>query len=150
MVTVLVLVAAAIVVFLIAALVVGREARRLDAVAPRVTYELEEAVAYVGDHVPVATQSRLDYDDVRTLLRLHMRALHAKGLQPDGLMDRPQDIDDLVVLDDTGAVGEVLGAVDAEGLPIADEDVAAVVEAHLAYLDLIGAVGPPADDLATG
>jgi hypothetical protein len=145
----LILAATAVVVFVIAAVVVGREARRLDAVAPRVTYELDEAVVYVADRLPQLTQARLGYDDVREVLRIHMRLLHAHGHQPDRLMDRPQDIEDVVLVDDTGAIGEVIGAVESAGLDLVDEDVAAIVDAHLAYLDFIGAVGPqaPPDEL---
>ena len=40
-------VVAAVAVFVIAAVVVGREAHRLDAVAPRVVYTLDEAVDFV-------------------------------------------------------------------------------------------------------
>ena len=42
-------------VFVIAAVVVGREAHRLDAVAPRVVYRVDEAVDFVADRVPPAT-----------------------------------------------------------------------------------------------
>ena len=43
---VLVLVLAALAVFAIAAAVIGREARRLDAVAPRVVYALDDLKAW--------------------------------------------------------------------------------------------------------
>jgi hypothetical protein len=35
-------------------------------------------------------------------------------------------------------------------MEVTDEDVAHIVEGHLAYLDAIGAVGPPADDAVAG
>ena len=52
MILALFIVAAALSVFLIAALVVGREARRLDAVAPRAVYDLVEATEFVADLLP--------------------------------------------------------------------------------------------------
>ncbi len=52
-------VAAAVLVFVLAAVVVGREARRLDAVAPRVIYNVDEAVEFVSARLPDATQARL-------------------------------------------------------------------------------------------
>ena len=61
-------VVAAVAVFVIAAVVVGREAHRLDAVAPRVVYRLDEAVEFVGDRVPPATQARLTPGEVEQLL----------------------------------------------------------------------------------
>ena len=42
--TILFIVLSAVAVFAIAAGTIGREAHRLDAVAPRVVYEIEEAV----------------------------------------------------------------------------------------------------------
>ena len=79
---------AAVAVFVIAAVVVGREAHRLDAVAPRVVYRLDEAVDFVADRVPPATQARLTPAEVEQLLVFHLRWLHAKGLQPVDV-DRP-------------------------------------------------------------
>ena len=140
------IVLAAIAVFAIAAAVIGREAHRLDAVAPRAVYELEEAVAYVADAVPPTAQARLTHDDVRSLLRMHLRLLHEKGLQPTVAEDQVQDIAEPVVLDDTGLVGFLIGRAEQAGLDVDDADVAWVVDAHLAYLDAIGAVGPQASD----
>jgi hypothetical protein len=106
-------VVAAVVVFVMAAVVIGREARRLDAVAPRVVYTIDEAVEFVGDRVPAATQARLTPGELEQLLVFHLRWLHAKGLQPVDVADRRH------------------------------------VDAHLAYFDAIGAVGPQAagDDI---
>jgi len=46
-VTVLFALASALAVFVIAAVVVGREAQRLDMVAPRVIYDIDQAAEYV-------------------------------------------------------------------------------------------------------
>ena len=142
---VLIIAVAAVVVFAIAAAVVGREARRLDALAPRATYVLDDAVEYVADHVPPESQARLTHDEVRRLLVLHMAQLRRYGLQPPVAVDQVQDIDGVVV-DETNAAGYLIGQVDAAGMDVADIDVVHVVDAHLAYFDSIGAVGPPADD----
>ncbi|HEX9259151.1 MAG TPA: hypothetical protein VF855_06405 [Acidimicrobiales bacterium] len=142
-----VIVAVAVVgVFAIAAAVIGREAHRLDAVAPRTVYELEEAVTYVADHLPAASQARLTHDEVRQLLRWHLVELQGRGLAPADVTDRPQDIDEMVVVEETDAAGYLIGRADQAGMDVQDVDVVEVVEAHLAYLDAIGAVGPPADD----
>ena len=138
-------VAAALIVFVIAAVVVGREAHRLDAVAPRVVYNLDEAVEFVGDRVPEATQARLTPNELEQLLSFHLRWLHAKGLQPRDVIDRRQDIDTPTVIDEDSLVGFILGEAEREGVDVIDDvDVVAVVDAHLAYFEAIGAVGPPA------
>lgn len=134
---------AAVVVFVIAAGVVGREARRLDSLAPRVIYNLDEAVEFVSDRVPPATQARLTPTEVERLLSLHLRWLHAKGLQPGDVTDRRQDIDELTVIDDDTLIGYLLGEAEGEGVQLLDDvDAVAVVDAHLAYFEAIGAVGP--------
>ena len=145
---VLILVLAAATVFGIAAVTVGREARRLDAVAPRAVYELDEAVDFVADSLPTGAQARLTHDEVRILLRAHMAQLRRQGFQPPVAVDQVQEIVDPVVIDETDAVAYLIGQADLLGIAVTDEDVAHVVEAHLAYLDAIGAVGPEADETA--
>ena len=137
--------AAAISVFLIAALVVGREARRLDAVAPRAVYGLLEATEFVADLLPPTTQARLTLDELREMLVLHMRWLHAQGLQPDKVVDRPQEIHDVVLITEDQLTGYLLSDASKAGVEVLDDvDVVYVEQAHLAYFDAIGAVGPTA------
>ena len=141
------IVAAALVTFVIAAVVVGREAHRLDAVAPRSVYLIDEVVEFVAEYLPVDTQARLTPGELEQLLTFHMRWLHAKGLQPTNVIDRRQDIDDLVVVGEDDLTAYVLGEADANGIEIIDDiDVVNVVDAHLAYFAAIGAVGPKAID----
>ena len=133
-------------VFVIAAVVIGREARRLDAVAPRAVYELEDAVAFVAERLPTTSQARLTFDEVRQLLVAHMRWLHAKGLQPRDVLDRRQDIDEDIVLNEETLTAWLLGEAERLEIELLDDvDAVHVVQAHLAYFDAIGAVGPRAD-----
>jgi hypothetical protein len=142
---VVILALAAIAVFAIAAVAVGREARRLDAVAPRAVYDVDEAVGFVADRLSPDAQARLTHDEVRSLLRAHMVELRAKGLQPPVAADQVQEIVEPVVVDETDAVGYLIGQAERLDVEVRDEDVAHVVDAHLAYLEAIGAVGPPAE-----
>lgn len=136
---------AAVTVFVIAAVVVGREARRLDSLAPRAIYDIDQAVEFVSDRVPAATQARLTPGEVERLLTLHLRWLHQQGLQPSDVTDRRQDIDDVTIVDDGSLIGYLLGEAEAADVELLDDvDAVAVVDAHLAYLDAIGAVGPTA------
>lgn len=138
--------ASVIVTFAIAAGSIGRESKRLDSFAPRVVYSLDEAIDFVADRIPAVSQSRLTPEDVDTLLRAHMRWLHAHGLQPDQVNQARQSIDEQVVLTDLESVAYLLAEADRLEMEILDDvDVANVVNAHLDYLDLIGAVGPEAD-----
>ena len=148
--TLLWVVAAAVSTFVIAAVVVGREAHRLDAVAPRSVYIPEEAAEFVAEYLPEASQARLTPDDLAALLTFHMRWLHSKGLQPSNVVDRRQDITTPVVIAEETVVAYLLGEAERGDIEILDDvDVVNVVDAHLAYFDAIGAVGPraPGDDL---
>jgi hypothetical protein len=146
--TVVFIVVAAVAVFTIAAVTIGREARRLDAVAPRAVYEIDEATEFVADRLPAATQSRLTYEELRKLLVLHMRWLHANGLQPSNVVDRPQDILEPVVVGEETLTAFLLGQAEGARIDVLDDvDVVHVVRAHLAYFDAIGAIGPSATDI---
>ena len=145
-VTVVFVVLTAVVVFVTAAVTVGREARRLDAVAPRVVYRIEEAVVYVGDRRPADSQARVTFDEVEAMLREHLNWLGERGLQAPDTVDRRQDIVDEVVVDMDALTAHLLARAADRGDEILDDvDIVRVVEAHLAYLGAIGAVGPPAD-----
>ena len=136
---------AAVVSFVIAAVVIGREARRLDSVAPRAVYDLDQAIEFVADRLPAETQSRLTFDELRVLLKLHMRWIHEKGLQPADVIDRPQDITDVIVLGEETLTAYLLGKAEESRIEVLDDvDVVHVVRAHLAYFESIGAVGPSA------
>ena len=142
------IVAAAVLVFVIAAGVVGREAHRLDAVAPRSVYLIDEVVEFVAEYLPIETQARLTPAELEQLLTFHMRWLHAKGLQPTNVIDRRQDIDNLVVVGEDDLVAYLIAESERNGIDIMDDvDLVNVVDAHLAYFDAIGAVGPKAIDL---
>lgn len=142
------LVLAALVTFAIAAGVVGREAHRLDSVAPRSVYVIDEAVEFVAEYLPVESQARLTPDELEQLLVFHMRWLHAKGLQPTNVVDRQQDITDLVIVGEDDLTAYLLAEAERNGVQLLDDvDVVHVVDAHLAYFEAIGAVGPKALDL---
>jgi hypothetical protein len=132
-------------VFVIAAVSIGREARRLDAVAPRAVYLLDDAVAFVAARLPAESQARLTFDEVQRLLVAHMRWLHAKGLQPRDVIDRPQDIEEELVVNEDTITAWLLGEAERLQIELLDDvDAVRVVQAHLAYFDEIGAVGPKA------
>ena len=106
---------------------------------------LDDAVAFVAAKLPSESQARLTFDELQQLLVAHMRWLHAKGLQPADVIDRPQDIDDqLVVSEDTLTAWLLAEAERLEIELLDDVDAVRVVQAHLAYFDEIGAVGPKA------
>jgi hypothetical protein len=137
----------AVFVFAIAASVVGREAHRLDAVAPRVVYELNEAVQFVAEQLPEETQARLTLDELAAMLRSHLNWMAERDLLPRDVIDRPQDISVPVIVDDMTFAAHLLAQAESLNVEVLDDvDVVNVADAHMAYLAAIGAVGPRADD----
>lgn len=142
------LVLSVICVFMIAAVVIGREARRLDAVAPRVVYEIDAAVEFVADSLPAETQARLTLDELRELLIGHMNWLSERNLVPQDVIDRRQDIDSPLIVDETHLAAHLLNEAIKRGVEVLDDvDVIHVVDAHNAYFAAIGAVGPQAESI---
>ena len=73
-----------LVVFAIAAVVVGREARRLDAVPPRPVFDMDEAVAWVADHLPFEISAVLSHSDVRNIIDWNLEYFRSKGVSGNG------------------------------------------------------------------
>lgn len=141
------IVVAAIGVFLIASLTIGREARRLDSLAPRAVYQIDQAADFVAMSLPESTQARLTMEELEKLLVLHMNWLHGKGLLPAKAVDQRQEISTPIVVTEESLIAYLLGESDKAGIQILDDvDLVNVTEAHLAYFNAIGAVGPIADE----
>ena len=124
---------------------IGREAHRLDALAPRVIYDIDEATSFVADRLPADSQARLTYAELRKMLVLHMAWLESKGLRPQDVIDRKQDITESVVFGEETLTAFLMGeAMEARIEVLDDVDIVHVVRAHLDYFEAIGAVGPSA------
>lgn len=127
---------AAAVVFVIAAVVVGREARRLDGQSPRPVFDVEEAVAWVAERLDGDVTARLGYDDVRSILEWSLERLPVGG-------------EDAMVADDE-AVAHVVARAIVDGRDLDERDVWAVLDQESRYLREIGAVGSPSPEKGGG
>ena len=139
---VLYIVLAVAVVFFIAAVLIGREARRLDAEPPRAVFDIDEATEWVANHLPFEITAVLSYADVRQILEWNLEFLKARGMTtaeggaPEGaVVVGPEEVSDFV-----------LGRARASDSPYSEDQVAAVLDAQLGYFDAIGAIGPEADE----
>ena len=129
-------------VFAIAAVVIGREARRLSAKPVERAFNFEDAVAYVCDHVDDNVAAVLSPDDVRQILDWHLEYFRLKGVSSNG---HGPHVDGPVVVTGVETVGFVLARAEANGTPYTPEQVHAVLDAQMGYLTEIGAVGPLSD-----
>ena len=125
------IVLAAAAVFVIAAVVVGREAHRLDAASPRPVFDLDEAVGWVAERLPVEVASRLSHADVRAMLERSLERLPIGG-------------EDGMVADDE-TVAHVLA-----GSDWGEADVWLVVDLEVSYLEAIGAISSPPPERGGG
>jgi len=129
-------------VFVIAAVVVGREARRLDAVPPTPVFDLDEATAWIAEHLPASATAVLSYTEVRRIIELSLEFLRTQTPRRNGSTPAK---DTNIVVGSSETVAFVLSRARDEGLEdLRAADVHFVVEAQLAYLEAIGAVGPEA------
>ena len=128
--------------FVVAAVVIGAETRRLGAQRHLPVYRLEEAVSFVADNLPYEAAAQLTHDEVRTLLRWHLNALQ---FQPGSILgeldvDEADDESWPLVVSDQDTVAALARRARREGIDIATPDVNAVVAAHHSYLRAIGAI----------
>ncbi|HEX3393319.1 MAG TPA: hypothetical protein VHS52_02235 [Acidimicrobiales bacterium] len=126
-------------VFVIAAVVVGREARRLATKAPGRVFEFEDAVTWVCDHVGDEVAAVLSPDDVRRILNWHLEYFRIKGVSSNGASPK---VEGPVVVSGAETVDFVLKRAEADGLDYTPSQVHAVLDAQMTYLESIGAVGP--------
>jgi len=126
-------------VFAIAAVVVGREARRLAAKAPGRVFEFEDAVTWVCDHVGDEVAAVLSPDDVRRILNWHLEYFRIKGVSSNGAGPK---VDGPVVVSGAETVDFVLKRAEADGMDYTPSQVHAVLDAQMTYLESIGVVGP--------
>jgi hypothetical protein len=135
----------AAVVFSIAAVVIGREARRLDAVPPRPVFDLDEAVTWVSEHLPYEVGAVLSHDDVRRIIDWNLEFFRTKGVSGNGHTAVPETP---VIVGGAETVDYVLARAAIAGDPFTAAQVHAVLDAQMTYLEAIGAIGPeaPPDD----
>ena len=137
----------AVVVFAIAAFVIGREARRLDAVPPRPVFDINEAVTWVAEHLPFEVSAVLSHDDVRRIIDLNLEYFRTKGVSGNGSSPH---LEGPVVVGGAETVDWVLARAESLGTAYTAAQVHAVLDAQMSYLEAIGAIGPeaPPDDAA--
>lgn len=128
-------------VFAVAAVVVGREARRLDAVPPRPVFDLDEAVEWVADRLPFEVSAVLSHDDVRRIIDWNLEFFRMKGVSGNGHSTMTEGP---VIVGGAETVDYVLRRAQAVGVPYTAPQVHAVLDAQMTYLEAIGAVGPEA------
>ncbi|WP_421120708.1 hypothetical protein ACE2AJ_05220 [Aquihabitans daechungensis] len=133
------------IVVVIGLVVLGRETARLSDVARPAVFDMTEAIDFIADRLPAETQARISHDDVRWIL------LADADLIEDATAEELEEVaagleEQRQVVDEDAAVARILDLADGSGRDLADEDIVAVLDGRLAYLDAIGAIGPEANE----
>jgi hypothetical protein len=132
-------VVALLIVFVIAAVVIGREARRLGNVPPKPVFDFEEAVEWVCRHVSDDVAAELSPDDVRQIINWHLEYFRLKGVSSNGHGTQSEGP---VVVGGAETVDFVLMRAQSAGSTYTPAQVHAVLDAQMTYLEAIGAIGP--------
>ena len=125
-------------IVVIGLVVLGRETARLSDAARPAVFDLTEAVHFIADRLPEATQARISHDDVRWVLLADADLLEEATAVVD-----PDD-EETEVVDEELAIARILALADESGRELEDVDVVAVLDGRMAYLEAIGAIGPEA------
>jgi hypothetical protein len=132
-------VVALLIVFVIAAVVIGREAKRLGNVPPKPVFDFEEAVEWVCRHVSDDVAAELSPDDVRQIINWHLEYFRLKGVSSNGHGTQSEGP---VVVGGAETVDFVLTRAESAGSTYTPAQVHAVLDAQMTYLEAIGAIGP--------
>jgi hypothetical protein len=131
----------------IAAFFVTREATRIANEPPPALYHLDDALAWVVDHLPDEVAATLTIEDVRRILEFQVDFFKRKGVSSNGSTAYPAGP---VVIGGSETVEYVLERCAATGESYLPEQVYGVIDTQLTYLRAIGAVGPAAETDSAG
>lgn len=118
----------ALLVFVLAAVVVGREVSRLAAAPPRPVFDVDEAVVWIGERLPDEVAGQLSHAELRCILLWSVEHLAALAAE-----DRTAEEDE--------TFGYVLDRAAEAEEPWGPTEVKVVLDAQATYLEIIGAAG---------
>ena len=129
------------IVVAIAAVFIVREAARVAKNPPPALFDLDDAYAWVVEHLPDDVAATLTPDDVRRILDFQVEFFKRKGVSSNGSTAYPPAN---VVIGGSETVEYIVERAAATGDAYIPEQVFGVLETQLSYLRAIGAVGPRA------
>jgi hypothetical protein len=133
-----------VVVFVVAAVAVGRVTHALANDSERSVFDVEESTEFVAQALPDAVTAELSYDDVTTILKLFHDHLHARGVATTAGEDASSP--DVRIVDPAEGVDHIMMRTKLAGVEYARRDVEAVVAAQLEYFAAIGVIGESLDE----
>jgi hypothetical protein len=129
-------------VLAIAAVFVFREAARMSEEPPEAVFDPDDSYEWVVRHLPDVVAATLTPADVRRILDFQLEFLRHKGVSGNGSSVEPQSP---VVFGAAESIDFIMERCATTGEAYLPEQVDAVLECQLAYLQFIGAIGRVAD-----
>ena len=130
-------------VLAIAAVFVFREAARMSETPPDAIFDPDDAYDWVVRHLPDIVAATLTPKDVRRILDFQVEFFQRKGVSGNGAGITPAGV---VVFGSAETVEYILERCAETGEAYLPEQVEAVIDCQLDYLQFIGAIGRAADD----
>lgn len=121
--------------FLVAVAVIGRETSRLGRQRREPVWRLEEAAMFVAENLPYNAASELDPLELKELLRWHLNQLQFSESESESGSSGAS------VADQQGSSQDLYREARSKGYEITKPVIQEVVDGHLRYLAIIGALG---------
>lgn len=125
---------AAVLVVVVALLAVGWAVGKTSEMPDQIVVDAIEAIEFCAEALPTEVTSVLSYDELRRMIRLHLEWVQFYHWAPEGNSDGP------ILFEELDAVEYLVERADIIGLDVSREHLVAVVQAHSAYLQVMGAI----------
>lgn len=129
----------ALVVVAIGLVVIGRVTEETISAPPATLFDMDEAVEFIADRLPVSTTAELTYEQLQRLIEWYLLYLGSRGVAAERGPREP--VAGPLLADADEGLAAVLGKAEEEGLEVDDGQVAEVIDGVAEYLRHIGAVG---------
>jgi len=123
-----------VVVLAIALWSVGFAVGKTRAMPPQIVVDGVEAIEFCAEALPDHVTAELSYDELRRVLRLHLEWIQAYHWAPEGDGTAP------VVFEAFDPLPYMIERAEVLDLELPHEHLEAVIEAHNAYLQVMGAI----------
>ncbi len=128
------IVVAALVVIVVAFVAVGHAVGTTEAMPAQVIIDGHEAIEFCAQALPDWATASLSYDDLRRLHRLHLEWVQAYHWAPASSDSIP------IIFEQFDPLAYVQERCETIGLDVTTQEIAAVIQAHTDYLQVIGAL----------
>ena len=125
---------AAVLVVVVALLAVGSAVGQTAKMPDQIVVDAHEAIEFCAQALAIEVTSELSYDELRRVIRLHLEWVQFYHWAPEGSGDEP------IMFEELDAVDYLVERADVIGLDVSRHHLVAVVQAHYAFLQVMGAI----------